>query len=120
MSRHRDYAKIIAVARIRSREPGRRGRKDNHVAGPAGRPRAGSDPGATSQQIPAQTGNHDRLQWRPRSAPGPAPYRLFRAARSCAVCSTGSAQISPFWMLADFAIVAVPATTVARPRADRV
>ena len=44
----------------------------------------------------------------------------FRAARSCAVCSTGSAQISPFWMLADFAIVAVPATTVARRRADRV
>jgi len=43
----------------------------------------------------------------------PAPDR-FRAVRGCAVCATGSAQISPFWMSADFAIVAIPAS-VARP-----
>ena len=52
MTRHADHAaKIIAAARIRSRESGRRGGKDDHLAD-CRDGQAGNDQGAPSQRIP--------------------------------------------------------------------
>ncbi len=52
MTRHADHAaKIIAAARIRSRESGRRGGKDDHLAD-CRDGQAGNDQGTPSQRIP--------------------------------------------------------------------
>ena len=79
MTRHADHAaKIIAAARIRSRESGRRGGKDDHLAD-CRDGQAGNDQGTPSQRIPIV--NREPRPTTAATQPVPRPNALAESER---------------------------------------
>ena len=108
MTRHADHAaKIIPVARIRSRESGRRGGKDDHLAdcrdGQANRQRPRHTQPADTDRKPGTTADHSGdsagLQAQRPAESERMPYRSIANGRpSIPPCY---ARLPPRWSAAD-------------------